>query len=90
MFVYLPLAPSEERPSLVKEGEESFKSGNKAYISTSSQDDARCQTIFHNGDLTRQSEGHVALIKALAQEQISASLTYREKQGKITTLHFTV
>lgn len=38
---------------------------------------------FHNGSLTgasRLSEVHVVLINTLAQEQISASLTYREKQ----------
>lgn len=43
-------------------------------------------SYFHNGSLTgagRLSEGHVALIKALAKEQISASLTYREKRGKL-------
>lgn len=32
-------------PSLVKKGEESFKSGNKAYISVQSQDEARYQAI---------------------------------------------
>ena len=32
-------------PSLVKEAEESFKSGNKAYISVRSQDDVRCRAI---------------------------------------------
>lgn len=43
-------------------------------------------SYFHNGSLigaSQLSEGHVALIKALAQEQISASLTYREKRGKL-------
>lgn len=40
-------------------------------------------SYFHNGNLTgasRLSEVHVFLINTLAQEQISASLTYREKQ----------
>lgn len=71
--------------SLVKEGEESFKSENKAYFSL--VPGRRTEpSYFHNSSLTgvsRQSEGHVALIKALAQEQISASLTYREKPGKL-------
>lgn len=40
-------------------------------------------SYFHNGSLTGASwlsEGHVVLIKTLAQEQISVSLTYREKR----------
>lgn len=63
---------------LVRTGEESFRGGNKEYISALIPRRLPLPSYFHNGSLTgasRLREGHVALIKALAQKQISALLT---------------
>ena len=73
-----PTPPAERASSLVKGGRRPqifLFPGPRTVLSH-----------FHNGCLTgasRLSAGSIALITASAQEQISASLTYREKREKL-------
>lgn len=82
MFVYLLPVPSEDCTALLNR-KNTLKEEIRNTFQSAPRTTHTVPSYFHNGILTgasRLNEVHVVLINTLAQEQISASLTYREKQ----------